>query len=541
MQSRWLLRLAVFLLALAPSAQYAWRNRDMPYFARRHDDGLLFLSAKSLAAGQGYRSPSLPEDPYQTKYPVLYPLYLSAVWQLNPEFPGNLPLATAFSWATLAACLALAWALYRRDGFTERRTWLMVGLLGVCPYMIMFGTWLFSEIFFTCFLLLTLLAARFDDSERHAARMAAVAGVLAGCAYLSRTAGIALLISMPAWYLLRRQTRSAIAFAGAMLPFVAGWSWWTRVHMLASSDPGLIYYVDYVRFQFMNVGWDNLGVTLWKNLDQLLYSFGSLAIPQVVAIGPVKILTQVIGIAAISGVIRLAQRQIALDYALFALVSVAMLLVWHYPPNERFVLPLFPLLVAGLTAEIDFLVGALRTGFRHREAGQRVAAYVLASMAALVCAAGLGLQMFVSLGYLNQMADRERTKLRDFRAAYRWINANLPANASILSNDDPLLYAYTGRRGNCLPLLPRWWYGDDHQRIVDAFRDVAPYCRSRRFDYFYATSDDLARWTGAEDQAKVDKVVRSNPELIPVFSSGIGTLYKISPRASADHRPADLD
>jgi hypothetical protein len=291
----------------------------------------------------------------------------------------------------------------------------------------------------------------------------------------------------------------------------------------------MLYYTDYVRFQFLNVGWNNIGVVAWKNLDQLLYAFGSLAIPQVVALGPVKTLTQVVGIAAISGIVRMARRGIAVDYALFALISSAMLVVWHFPPNERFILPLFPLIAAGLVTELDFLFTALRKGFRNQDAGQRGAAYVLASVAGLVIVAGLGLQMFVSFGYLNRLAEEDRVKLRDLRSAYEWIDANVAADAKILSSDDPLLYAYTGRRGNAMPLLPKWWYRDDHEHIVDAFREAAEYCRRRGFDYFYATSDDLARWTGAEDQVKVDAVVHANRELSPVFSGVNGVLYRVSP------------
>jgi hypothetical protein len=360
--------------------------------------------------------------------------------------------------------------------------------------------------------------------------MAALAGALAGCAYLSRTAGVTLLIAIPACYALRRDFRRAAIFAGAMLPFIAGWSLWTRAHALQGAGDDILYYTDYIRFQFLNVGWSNIGVVMWKNLDQLLYAFGSLAIPQVVAIGPVKTLTQVVGIASISGIVRMARRGIAIDYALFALLSSAMLVVWHFPPNERFILPLFPLIAAGLVTELDFLFTALRKGFRHSDAGQRGAAYVLATAAGLIIAAGVGLQFFVSFGYLNRLADEDRKKLHDLRSTYAWIDTNLPAGAKILSSDDPLLYAYTGRRGNAMPLLPKWWYRDDHEHIVNAFRDAAEYCRRRGFDYFYATSDDLSRWTGAEDQARVDQVVRANRELSPVFSGENGTLYRVATR-----------
>src|SRR5579864_7675793 len=228
----------VFLLLLIPSAQFAWRNRDMPEFASLHDDGVFFLSAQSLAADHGYRIPSLPENPAQTKFPPLFPLYLSTIWRLNPAFPANLVLGSFGCWAALVACLALAWKLYRSDGSSEKRTWVLVALLGVSPYMILFGSTMFSEVFFTCFVLATFLLAR-----REGMRAIVAAGVMAGLAYLARTAGIALLISVPAWLLWKhkgsRERGRAGVFALTMLPFVAGWMLWSHANRLPGADPTL--------------------------------------------------------------------------------------------------------------------------------------------------------------------------------------------------------------------------------------------------------------------------------------------------------------
>ena len=110
---------------------------------------------------------------------------------------------------------------------------------------------------------------------------------------------------------------------------------------------------------------------------------------------------------------------------------------------------------------------------------------------------------------------------------------NLPPSATILSYDDPLLYLYTGRRGIHRPLDPLWWYREDHASIQAAYRDLAAYCRSRGLQYVYFTSDDLGRETGGDDQREAQRLIRTNPELTPVFSAGIGTIYKVElPRRS---------
>ncbi len=156
------------------------------------------------------------------------------------------------------------------------------------------------------------------------------------------------------------------------------------------SDVDLLYRLHH-GYQFLNVGLDNLPVVLWKNLDQVLYGMGALVLPKVADLLPVKILTQVIAVAMIMGVVRLARKGIAVEYALFGLISVGILVVWHFPPNERFVLPLFPLLLAGLVAELEHIWQMLRAGFRHKDFSQRAAAGLMAAAALLIFGAALGL------------------------------------------------------------------------------------------------------------------------------------------------------
>ena len=210
----------------------------------------------------------------------------------------------------------------------------------------------------------------------------------------------------------------------------------------------LLYYVDYMGFRTANFGLDNLTVILWKNVDQILYGIGSLVLPKVVAFLPVKILTQVIAVAMLAGVVRLVRRGIALDYALFGLLSLGILAVWHYPPNERFVLPLFPLLLVGLVTEVEHLWNMLRKALHHKDASQRAVAVVFAAgMAAVLrgCDWAAGLHVFVMM---QQVAAAAAYRVADRRAAYRWMSTNLPAGAQVLSYDDPLLYLYCGHRGN---------------------------------------------------------------------------------------------
>jgi len=498
----------------------------MPEFGYLHDDGLFFVTAKSVAEG-GYKIESLPETPAQTKFPPLYPLYLSLIWRIDPRFPANLALATGFCFAAFAACMVLAWVEYRQE-FSEPRAWLLTALLAVNPYLVLFGCRMFSEVFFTCWVLAVFLALR-----RPGIKMALLAGIFAACAYLSRTAGIALLISVPAVLILKKESRRAVAFAAAMLPAILGWMMWARAHAIRSTDSTLTYYTDYLRYEFLNVNFANLGVVLWKNTDQVLWGMGSLILPKIFYLGPVKILTQVIAVAMIAGIVRLVRRGSCVQYAAFALVSTGILLVWHFPPNERFVLPVYPLLLAGLVVELAHLAGGVKAAFQRKDAGQKIVGAAFASGVAAVFGIALAMQIYGTFVYVREAALQKEAKLRELRTAYAWIDANLPPSATFLSYDDPLMYLYTGHRGNYLPLLPRWWYSEDYSSMVGAYGDLPDYCHGRGLQYVYFSSNDLDRELGDDLREKVQQTVGNEAGLTPIHKTPLGEIYKVENQASA--------
>jgi hypothetical protein len=152
----------------------------------------------------------------------------------------------------------------------------------------------------------------------------------------------------------------------------------------------------------------------------------------------------------------------------------------------------------------------------------------MAAVIASILVGAFVLQCFTSFGYLYDSANQDRAKLVEMRAAYAWIKANVPESANVLSNDDPILYLYSGRRGQVVPRVPRFWYADDHKTPVVTYRDIAVYCRNHGFQYFYSTSDDVARWTDDPEEIQaVRKAVHENAELTPQFESGYGTVYRV--------------
>lgn len=510
-------------LLLIPSAAFLWRNSDLPQFGDIHDDSVYYVSAKSLAGGH-YRIESLRGEPAQTKYPPLYPLLLSIAWHIDPRFPENLPIAAWLSWLGFPVMLALLGALYPRMGISGWRVWLLLILLALNPYIILFGAKLLSEIWFTALLAGALLLVERAVESDAAPGWAASAGIVSGLAYMTRSAGIVLLASACLYFWMHRERGKAAAFAAGMLPFVAGWTIWSRIHQLHSTDQALIYYV---RYQFFSVNLHDLPVVLWKNLDGFLFGLGSLVIPKVIDSLFLKILAELIAVAMIAGVVRMVRQGVAVHYTIFAAFSVFVLLIWYFPPNERFVLPLIPLGFAGLLREIEHFAGMARAGLHHRDVSQRIAAAGMATIVALVFLGAFGLQAYVGGVFMNEAAQQQRERNIDLRGAYAWMRVNLPADAAVIAYNDPVLYLYTGRKSMSRPLPPSIWYSEDYEKALELYRDLPSYARDHGAAYVYQTAADLRRDMGENRVAPIQSAIRSNPLLTPVFEKGIGTLYLV--------------
>ena len=234
--------------------------------------------------------------------------------------------------------LFLLGRLYPRMGFDGWKGAALLGLLAANPFTITFSGTLLSELLFVAFLAGCLLLTEKAVGSPNGEKCAAAAGVVMGLGYLTRSAGIVSLVALPLFFLIRRRWKHAAYFAAAMLPFVAGWMTWVKLHQASSGgDPALMYYIDYTGYQIYNVSFSDLHLLLWKNIDGLVWAFGSLAFSRISDSLFLKILAEVIGVAMISGVIRMVRRGNGLAYGLFALGSCLLLIIWHFPPNERFV------------------------------------------------------------------------------------------------------------------------------------------------------------------------------------------------------------
>lgn len=523
---RWrILCTVALLLALAPSAYLAWSSRDLPYLGQYQDDGLYWNAAHSLAEGQGYRIRSLPEEPFQTKYPPLFPLMLSAIVRLHPPDSESLSRAMLLVWIMLPACAVLT---FRAGADLGLGPWqrLLLGLaVALSPVAALLSTNLLSELTFCCLLLSSLILAE-NSVRRKSGLRAFLAGVFAGLAYLTRSAGLALLLSGPIYLWWRKRRGAAILYAAAGLPALAAWNLWAQHHRSASTD--LLYYTDYFRFHLRVVTLADLPRLLSTNALQLVHSAGGLILFNLYDTTWERFLCAVLGLAAIAGIIPLGLRAGVKQYHMFAVVYAIMLVAWHFPPTERFPFPVFPLILAGLLHEIEGFLGPVTNSWSSREVMVRVsaAAFVcglIACLALILLSTG---QAFASEFPANTRRERIFADARN--RACRWIRVNTPASASFLAYYDTAVYLHAARHAQrpLLPVMP--FYRHNRDESVQAIRSVATFCREHKIEYYFSTPADF-RWGELipEERRVLDRMLKESGDFEAVYQADGIFVYRV--------------
>jgi hypothetical protein len=528
---RKLTALGVFVLALAPSAYLAWTFRAMPHLGYYHDDSIYWVSAKSMAEGHGYRIASLPGEPYQTKYPPLYSALLAGIWKIHPDFPSNLPLAMLLAWLLLPVYLAAVWAFLRQYGFSWREQCILVLVAGLSPVAAVFSISLMPELLFTALLLASVLLAERSLPADAPRWMPILAGLCGALAYLTKSAAGPLLLTAPLYFVWRKQFTKGALFFASMSPAVAGWQWFTARHLSHSWDLVTLYYTNYLGFQIYNVPLRDLPLVVWHNLDGFLLGVGKLLTFDV----PFgwKPFERVVAVAAIAGSVRLAKRTRKLQYPLAALGFSAILLVWHYEPDQRFVFPLYPLLLAGLWTELANVARALRAAWRKPAISERVAACVgsalLAAFAMFVAyttVAGL-------FQFLPDLFASYRDALEARRPAYQWIANNAPLQANVFAYDDPMVYLYTGRRSCNMPIPPKFYYHHDDAGIDKLLHSIPDFAQQYQLSYLLLTPDDFYRDLHQPGARHLADAVEQSSTFQPSFKTPAVAIYRFTPFKSA--------
>lgn len=200
------------LVALAGSVALflvvGWLSLSTWDFGAYHDDGIYAVTARSLAATGEYRITSLPGEPFQRKYPIVFPAMLAAVWHEAGEFPANIVWLKAVSLLAGAMFLSLTFGLLRSVGSSGWTAAVITGVCAVMPTTGELANQVVSELAYGAISIGALWLLERAVRENPSPGLGLAVGCVAGLAYQTRAVGLALVLAMILVMAWRRRWRS---------------------------------------------------------------------------------------------------------------------------------------------------------------------------------------------------------------------------------------------------------------------------------------------------------------------------------------------
>jgi len=536
-------RLSILLIVVIVYVFQVERVHPAVFFGQLQDDSIYFSTAKALADGEGYKLISFPGAPPQTKYPVIYPWLLSYVWKLNPNFPANLSLAIRLTECCGCITLFAVFFLLRKlPAVGETAALYLTAVCALQPAIVRASGLVMSDIPFMACLLTALALSVPADADRDAAWKFGLAGLIAGLSVGIRTVGAVLVagIFCALFYsslVSKRSFRPTIIFAVAavitiavvMAPVMLQRG--DGLKFAGSGEPGwdqvAAYYTSYTRFQW------GMGVPSFASLVQLVLmnAFVLAASPGPILVGNVaRVFGKTLFFAAMLlafpiwiGLNRQARYR-EWRPALFTLLFyISTLLVWPYPSPERFLLPILPILLAGLWCELRRIVVVQLHALRGGAAAARAAVGVLCILLFTLFAVAAWNVLVADPRARKEGAGTLAATLEQREQGYRWLREHSDPRDRVAAWQDAVLYLYTGRQSlRPIAPLPQAIYADD---VASETRDLAHICdapRHSRVRYWMTEPDDFRLESHRE--RFIERMAEMSRALPVVFQSSEGSV-----------------
>lgn len=405
-----------------------------------HDDGAYAILAKSIAEGNGFRFLQLPGGPAAIHYPPLWPMLLSAVWWIWPQFPANVTPMLALNALFLAAT---AWNAHRLAvrvlGWSAIEASVAAVIATVSyPLLILSGI-LVSEPMFIAALLALIPVAESMVTRPHERWKFLPFGLACGALALIRTHGLALPAAVMLILVWRRQWRETAMCAGGLLVALVPWQLWQVMH--AADLPATLRgsYGSYVGWFVEGLSTDGfIGRTLATNARAVWSLLGG-RFALVDSTFVMKAVPALVIGALIYGAFRMARR--APVFIAFTAIYLVIVMFWPYDP-WRFVFGIWPVFILLLGEAARDAAGRVR---RRELMGAVIAVPMIVLMTGVVVR--------------ESRAIRERSWSVPAKVAGQqtipslmWILRNTTESDLVASEVPELVYLYTGRRS--VPVMP---------------------------------------------------------------------------------------
>ncbi|MCY3601371.1 MAG: hypothetical protein OXN85_15495 [Gemmatimonadetes bacterium] len=397
------------------------------------DNAAYLILGEALRTGEGYRDLYLPGTPLHDKYPPLLPSLLAlSGWVGGVIVAKVLMLAFTSGVVWVTAHFGRRWA-------GKGPALAAAGVLAVNPTLLEYGHYILSEAPFTLFVTLALWMALRGD--RKSVVFALVAAALA---FMTRTAGLALLVALPlAWLLEGRRVR-ALGAAGAAAAVIGGWVLYQR--WVAPGRGG--YLAELLLANPYDAGAGSVEVgglvvraaeNSWRYVESVLPQ--TLAGPGTLSgAGGVSIaLGLAVAAAALAGW-ALRAREGLRPVEVFAFLYTGIILTWPTAwTDRRFLLPLLPVLLVFAFVAVWRLASPSRAWIGW-------AAAIVIAVFGVSWVAGTAPDRIACAASYRAGRPCDRPAEASLYAAARWARDHTPPDA-IIVNRKPRLFYWHARRG----------------------------------------------------------------------------------------------
>jgi hypothetical protein len=437
------------------------------------DDAWYVLLAKAMATGQGYTIINSPTPGITPFYAPGFPALLSIFYRLAPSFPGNLVVFKLVSTAAMLGAGFLAFHYFRR--YRELPTYVAFALgltTATYPALVFLAT---STVMSEPVFLFTQLAAIVviercvrAGKENSAWRWAALGGVLASYAFLTRPAGLGLLVGAVIYLFKEKLIKSLLVFAAVAVVLVGPWMVYSRSHaptpeQMAEQGGNIVQ--PYTKQIWQRMAGNSLSGTItagelpervWNNLSEIArYDFGALVFyslyrplePGEAIRIPVeaRAISLFLTALAIAGFVWVAWQRLTLAEIVMPM-AIGVMVIWGWE-QYRLLLPVAPFLFFYLLMGVRLIVSLYQK--LYAQPSPRGGLVPLLIVSWLFAAGSLyGNIQYIEKKYAAVPEERLRwvSAFEENEALIKHIGENVPKDEVIATQNPALVHLYTGHK-----------------------------------------------------------------------------------------------
>ncbi|MBS1953155.1 MAG: hypothetical protein JST89_03160 [Cyanobacteria bacterium SZAS-4] len=506
-------------------------------FGMYHDDGVYLVSAQSLLDGHGYRILSLPTEPFQTKYPVGYPLVLSSAMLIMPAFPANLiGLETMQTVLSVAAVLVTVGYLLSTKKVTPLLGLAIAFTCLLNMRFIDFAPMLMSDL--PAALLVSACMWCAESQSRQQDSFSPWVGLLLAAAITTRTQALILVPTLLIYYAVRKRTRSAITMLAIALVCVVPQMWW-QTRTSQGTPEILTFYTNYLKHAYGTLPSSSAGFAAaagnfdWSMFVQINTYFPGLEQIPYQLLSPIaffllyKVVYYLLAVPSLTGMFILLKR--ASLPALFCFFYGFSFSLWPIKLEWRHILPVLVFGYYFYFVGFRFFAAKLKRAISARKqtsAGQ-YSKFCIGATVVFSCylVIGAGVLSCAKAGWLKALSQPPEPGIAvDFQEAVSWIKANTTADAVFVCNNDPVFYLYTHRHAIMPSRMELWRF------VADKYVDAKSLSAAIEFSKATYVMNEPALRSSGYAYTQLNKAIAEEGTFIPVFKTknNLIEIFKVS-------------